>query len=126
MSLKALKESRQHWQRMLDWAYCHTSAFAHPSREEMQAAIGEYWFNTSCPLCAEHQHRQSFVDSEDCKKCELKSCSGGSAWLQVYEAKTWDAWCDAARDMLAAIDAAIVVASAPPPPKFRLDRKSVV
>lgn len=92
MSQKAIKESIQHWKRMLKWAK------KQPPRQNaddgnMYKAIRESWFDDSCSLCQEHVLR--------CKECELGDCEDSNGvWRKVDTSYTWLTWCKNAELMI--------------------------
>lgn len=92
MSQKTIKESIQHWKRMLKWAKKQPSR-AYISSLRMRDEIWETWFSDDCPLCREYKM--------ECNQCKLGDCDNPkSCWGKVYNSRTWGIWCKNAELMI--------------------------
>jgi len=99
--LGLIKESIEHWVRMLEWGRKQN-----PSRTvsifQMEAEIGENWYASSCPLCRRFRRLDA-----PCKKCPLGDVFGRcddflsmNAWSDVSKARYWGEWVESAEVMV--------------------------
>jgi len=105
---KAVKESLKHYDRMIAWVKTQNPADK-INRLLMYDAIGEDWFDESCPICAEYAIKDNARSYLVCADCPLamkfdycgslhmpnKSISktwGINRWIFMNKAKNWDEW----------------------------------
>ena len=107
MDKKAIKESIDHWERMINWASNQTpTKKAHAT--EMLDAIGEIWNAEYEPLCLKYGKEEEEELIVDCKKCPLALKYGdcenewkkGNEWMRTTLSKTWGEWTDNAYKFL--------------------------
>lgn len=83
---------------MVEWVR-EQDLFAEVNIEAMRAALGESWFDDSCPLCA------ICFNPNDCLGCPLLergySCNDeNSPWWTVDRGETWCQWLYAAETLM--------------------------
>ena len=108
----ALRESREHWERMVAFVEERAWTDSDVSYIYMREVLGEDWTGRYCALC-KYCLSKSRVSCDECplgKKhghCSpLKSIKKlpvlpvENPWLRAHTASTWREWLDAARDMV--------------------------
>jgi hypothetical protein len=99
MVIKAIKDSIDHWKRMIEWAEKQPKNITCFSIS-MDKAIGENWYRRDCPLCSLFYYKTM---KYCCPLTKVDTKVRGlciTSWIQVYKAKTWKEWVKAAYKML--------------------------
>lgn len=118
-TMKALKETIAHWERMIAWARARTNYYITsipPLCEfEMFEAIKESWYSDSCPLCALFYYVQNDVCSEKCPIFQAYGECGeeeatDNLWLNVEDSESWYEWVINAKKFLEQIKDLQIVA----------------
>jgi hypothetical protein len=98
---QAIKESIEHWERMIAWVEGLKNKEAKPNGEFMKQQLGEYWWGIYCPLCQKYDD-DNLDECIDCPLVEInESCDrADSTWGKVARSYTWGTWLKNAYKML--------------------------
>jgi len=102
--INAVKESINHWNRMIAWVRTQKK-HKRVNEYEMKAAINEDWYSNSCEICRIYHGNEEL--------CPLNIVQRGgcgkfsSAWKKVDNSETWGKWLTASRKMIRVLKKAL-------------------
>jgi len=99
--LKAIKDSIEHWKRMIEWV--KTQNLKDPICSSlMKININENYYGSNCPLCTIF-----FKYKGDCNRCPLNikygECMKGhekNTWNSIVSSKNWKEWLKHSKTMI--------------------------